>query len=157
MQRGHDVRPQAGGSSRPLTLAPVVQWRRWACGPGHCADGAVRRSRLGCWGAAGVRGQRAGSMGAVGSRRSSAAFDATGSVGAMIEMLREVLVAIVGLGRVKPFGIHETVAWPRRSHRDLREKPGLFSRRAHAQNRRGTHSPGRGDLPRLAIPARASS
>ena len=46
-------------------------------------------------------------MGANRSRRRSASFDATGSTGAMIWMLSEVLVATVGLGRVNDIGINE--------------------------------------------------
>ena len=95
-------------------------------------------------------------MGADGTRRSSAAFDATEAIGALIEVLPEVLVALVGLGRVNIIGILESVPAPRRSLRGLREKLVLFSRRAHVQNRCGADSPGRGDLPRLAVPARAS-
>ena len=130
----------AGGHAAPIfMLMELVGARGWAAQVLQDCD----------WRA----GSREGSRGAGGG----AAYDATGSIGAMIEVLLEVLVASVGLGRVNTVGINEISACPKTVSSRLREKLALFSRRAHAQNRCGTHSPGRGDLPRLAIPAGSSS
>ena len=77
-------------------------------------------------------------MGADGSRRSSAARDATETIGAMIEEFPEVLVATVGLGRVNTIGIHEIVSLAKTvSARAAREAGALQPARPRAKPVRG--------------------